>query len=151
MKQFLSFLSWILNDFRFGLLFTVTMACYHWGNFLEFREQDEYITNKLAFLIHDVTSKEYIPIILAIIAAFGVHSISPFFAKTKRKSSHSELQIYFDRLYGFLHHHNVDGTFFDFDKPVFFNPLYLSHGVVDTEYNWKSRRLSNVQQVITCQ
>ena len=90
-------------------------ALVYYHNVLQF----DYITNKPACLAHDAMQLEYIPVILSTIAAFGPHLIHPFFAKTKGKSTHSELREYFVTLYNSLMKKHIDSNFFEMSQPAF--------------------------------
>ena len=83
----------------------------------------------LACLCHEV-ELSYIRVVIATVAAFGVHLIAPFFAKTKStKVNHSDLQVYFENLYESLSNHSIDASFFSFEKPAFVgvSPYLFEH------------------------
>ena len=42
--------------------------------------------------VHDAMQFEYIPVILATLAAFGPHLIHPYFTKTKGRSTHPVME-----------------------------------------------------------
>ena len=109
-----------MKDGRFGLLSQCSaVICYHWEDFQNFLDGHDYITNKLACLVHDAMQFEYIPVILATIAAFGPHLIHPYFAKTKGRSTHSQLGEYFATLHNSLMTTEIDASFFEMLQPTF--------------------------------
>ena len=75
---------------------------FHWSDFDEFLDTHNYITNKLACLVHDGMEHEYVKVIACVCAAFGIHLVIPFHYKTKGNSYHSTLQLYFAQLYNNL-------------------------------------------------
>ena len=86
----------MMKDYRFGLLSkSCAIMCYHWQDFLDFLESHDYVTNKLACLLRDGMSNNYVKIVIAVAAAFDPQLIQPFFAKTKGKSTHSDLYTFF--------------------------------------------------------
>lgn len=110
----------LLKDARFAMLSrSCAIVSYHWDDFALFLDQNDYITNKLACLVRDGMAFEYIQVIIAVIAAFGVHLVSPFFVKTKGKSKHTELKTYFTSLYCDLMTEKIDDSFFTFEKPFY--------------------------------
>ena len=111
----------LLKDARFGLLSrSCAIVCYHWNDFMQFFDENDFITNKLACLCHDAVELSYIRVVIATVAAFGVHLVAPFFAKTKStKVNHSGLQEYFENLYESLVNQTIDASFFYFEKPAF--------------------------------
>ena len=109
-----------MKDGRFGLLSQCSaIICYHWEDFTDFLDQHDYTTNKLACLVHDTMQFEYIPVILSTIASFGPHLTHPYFAKTKGKSTHSELREYFVTLHNSLMNKHIDTNFFEMSQPAF--------------------------------
>ena len=71
-----------LKDERFACLpRCAAIVIYHWNGFLNFLDQHDYITNKLACLVRDAMEMEYILVVLTAVAAFGIHLVSPYFVK----------------------------------------------------------------------
>ena len=109
-----------LKDMRFGLLSqSCARVCYHWHDFQTFFEKNDYVTNKLACLCRDAMDLPHILTVAATLAAFGIHLISPFFAVTKGKSTHSELKQYFSDVHASLTQQTINEKFFDFDGEYF--------------------------------
>ena len=109
-----------LKDARFACLSRcAAIVLFHWEDFRDFLERNDCITNKLACLVRDAMELEYIRIVLAAVAAYGLQLISPFFRKTMGRSTHSELQHFFTKLYHLLKIHDLDSRFFQFDQPYF--------------------------------
>ena len=110
-----------MKDMRFGLL---SQSCarvyYHWDDFVEFFEKQDYVTNKLACLCRDAMDLPHIRTVAATLAAFGIHLVSPFFSKTKSsKSTHTDLKDYFSTVHNSLLNQEIDETFFTFDGEFF--------------------------------
>ena len=109
-----------LKDMRFGLL---SQSCarvfYHWNDFCTFFESLDYVTNKLACLCRDAMNLPHIRLVAATLAAFGIHLVSPFFAQTKGKSTHTELQAYFTEVHSSLLNDTIDESFFEFNGGYF--------------------------------
>ena len=104
------------KDSRFASLSeSAAVVCHHWDDFIEFLDQHDYITNKLACLVRDAMKFEYILVVLAVIATFGVQLISPYFFKTISKANHSQLKSYFTDVYNSLMNRFIDESFFTFD------------------------------------
>ena len=58
------------------------------------------IDNKLACLVRDILKQEYLPLVLAVVAAFGIQLIEPFHAITiSNKTTHQSLKQYFKALH----------------------------------------------------
>ena len=58
------------------------------------------IDNRLACIVRDILKQEYLPLVLAVIAAFGIQLIEPFHAVTiSKKTNHINLNIYLHALY----------------------------------------------------
>ena len=94
--------------------------CYHWEDFLSFLESHAYITNKLACLVRDAMTLDYIKVVIAVVAALGVHIVSPYHAMTIDKAAtHSSLKEFFNNLYSDLVSHQVGEDFFKFEVPEF--------------------------------
>ena len=94
--------------------------CYHWNDFCSFLEKHSYITNKLACLVRDALNLDYVKVVVAVVAAIGVHLISPYHAMTIHKdATHSSLQVSLKTLYNDLIDHEVNEDFFKFDAPEF--------------------------------
>ena len=109
-----------MKDFRFGALSkSCAVVCYHWQDFVEFLEGHDYVTNKLACLVRDGMSNEYIKPVIAVTAAFGIHVIQPYFAKCKGNSTHSQLRDFFQNLNNSLRNKEVLPEFFDFNAPFY--------------------------------
>ena len=106
-----------LKDAHFGCLSkSAAVTLYHWNDFKSFLENQDTITNKLACLIRDAMAFDYIKTVLAVVAAFGVHLIEPFFIITKSKATHSELQSTFTDMYSGLKYDDIDERFFNFES-----------------------------------
>ena len=96
---------------------------------------NDYITNKLACLCPDAMELPHIRIVAATLAAFGIHLISPFFATTKGKSMHAELQSYFSEVHHSLLNDDIDDSFFEFNGGFFKGiSSYLVDNIKKTEY-----------------
>ena len=110
-----------LKDARFGELSkSSAIMCYHWNDFCSFLEKHSYITNKLACLVRDALNLDYVKVVVAVVAAIGVHLISPYHAMTIHKdATHSSLQVSLKTLYNDLIDHEVNEDFFKFDAPEF--------------------------------
>ena len=86
------------------------------GNFLT---ENPQIVNKLACLARELLELPYLKTVFLVFAAFGVHIIEPFFAKTiKTTSTHTTLKKFYQELYDGLNT-SVGSSFFDFIKPHF--------------------------------
>ena len=105
-----------LKDARFGCLSkSAAVALYHWTDFQLFLSTHDTITNKLACLTRDAMEFDYIKSVLAVVAAFGIQLIEPFFIITKsKKATHSGLQSTFTDMYAGLKHDEIDENFFTF-------------------------------------
>jgi hypothetical protein len=79
---------------------------------------------------------EYIKTVLAVVAAFGVHLIEPFFIITKsQKTTHSELQSTFTDMYSGLKYGEINEDFFKFEKSAMKGVSNnLTRAVVRNEY-----------------
>ena len=125
-----------LKDARFGELSkSSAIMCYHWNDFCSFLESHSYITNKLACLVRDALKLDYVKVVVAVVAALGVHLVSPYHAMTIHKdATHSSLQVFFKTLYSDLINHEVDGDFFKFDAPEFHSVSQQLFDNVKKEY-----------------
>ena len=76
-KQEKSVHLFLLKDAHFEALSkSSAIVCHHWDDFCSFLESHKDVTNKLACLVHDALSLDYIKIVIAVVAAIGVH-LSP--------------------------------------------------------------------------
>ena len=125
-----------LKDYRFGCLSqSSAVAVYHWFDFLDFLHQHDYITNKLACLVRDSMQFDYIIVVLIVVAAFGIHLISPLFIKTKGKATHSDLKLFFTKVHTSLLNDSIDERFFQFLEPCIDGvSKYVFDTLVKTEY-----------------
>ena len=107
-----------LKDARFGCLSkSAAVALYHWADFESFLNTHDTITNKLACLTRDAMKFGYIKTVLAVVAAFGIQLIEPFFIITKsQKVTHSRLQSTFTDMYAGLQYDEIDEQFFKFES-----------------------------------
>ena len=110
-----------LKDARFGALSkSSAIMCYHWQDFCSFLESHAYITNKLACLVRDALSLDYVKVVIAVLAAFGVHLVSPYHAITIVKTTtHTSEEVFLKSLYADLISHNIGEDFFKFEAPEF--------------------------------
>ena len=117
MTSLLSWRSKTRKSFCLNLKIHDLLHCHHWDDFIAFLDQHDYITNKLACLMRDAMQFEYILVILAVIASFGAHLISPYFFKTIGKATHSQLQTFFTDVYSCLINKTINESFFKFEQP----------------------------------
>lgn len=111
----------LLKDARFGALSkSSAVMCYHWDDFCSFLSSHEYVTNKLACLVRDALSLEYIKVVISVIAAFGLHLVAPFHAMTiSCKATHSSLKEFFSLLHDDLKSLQINEEFLKLEHPVF--------------------------------
>ena len=87
--------------------------CHHWEDFSNFLETHGYITNKLACLVRDSLSLDYVKIVIAVVAVFGIQIISPYHAMTiSTSATHSKLKVTFESVYGEMTKMNAKDFFF---------------------------------------
>ena len=110
-----------LKDARFGALSkSSAIMCHHWEDFSNFLETHGYITNKLACLVRDSLSLDYVKIVIAVVAVFGIQIISPYHAMTiSTSATHSKLKVTFESLYGEMTKMNAKDNFFNLEEPAF--------------------------------
>ena len=110
-----------LKDAHFGKLSkSSAIMCYHWDDFTCFLESFSEISNKLACLARDALNLQYVKVVIAVVAAIGVHLISPYHAKTiSKKENHTSLKWYLKILHSELSTFSVDEEFFKFVEPAF--------------------------------
>ena len=110
-----------LKDAHFGHLSkSCAIMCYHWNDFTSFLETYSEITNKLACLVRDALKLDYVKVVIAVVAAIGVHLVSPYHAMTiSKKATHTSLEVFLKTLYSDLINHCVCEDFFHFLEPEF--------------------------------
>ena len=109
-----------LKDARFGCLSRCcALVCYHFDDIREFLDNHDYVTIKLACLVRDACNQEYIKVVVVVVAALGVHVITPYHSITiSSTTDHSSLQTYLNNLYTSLTNFVVTPQFFELDRPM---------------------------------
>ena len=84
-----------LKDAHFGKLSKCSaIMCYHWNDFSSFLESYSDITNKLACLVRDALNLDYVKVVIVVMAAIGVHLVSPYHAMTiSQNATHKRLKV----------------------------------------------------------
>ena len=110
-----------LKDAHFGKLSKCSaIMCYHWNDFSSFLESYSDITNKLACLVRDALNLDYVKVVIVVMAAIGVHLVSPYHAMTiSQNATHKRLEVFYETLYNILINHSVGEDFFKFIEPEF--------------------------------
>ena len=93
-----------LKDAHFGKLSKCSaIMCYHWNDFSSFLESYSDITNKLACLVRDALNLDYVKVVIVVMAAIGVHLVSPYHAMTiSQNATHKRLKVFYETLYNIL-------------------------------------------------
>ena len=125
-----------LKDAHFGQLSkSCAIMCYHWNDFSSFLESYSDITNKLACLVRDALNLDYVKVVIAVVAAIGVHLVSPYHAMTiSQNATHSRLKVFYETLYNILINHSVGEDFFKFIEPEFDSVCPKLLGAVKKDY-----------------
>ena len=91
----------LYKDERFGCFPKACAVCLYSRDLIQdFLLSHPDISNRLACLVRDIYSQEYVKRVLAVAAAYGVHLIEPFHATTISKSSnHNTLKVFFKGLH----------------------------------------------------
>ena len=91
----------LYKDERFGCFPKACAVCLYSRDLLnEFLLSHPDIDNKLACIVRDVYQQEYLVLVLAVVAAFGLQLVEPFHAVTISKSStHYTLMTFFYNLH----------------------------------------------------
>ena len=75
------------------------------------------IDNRLACIVRDTYDQEYLVLVLAVVGAFGLQLVEPFYSKTlSKKSNHSTLMVFFQQLYQKMGS-ELDEDFFNLQEP----------------------------------
>ena len=111
----------LLKEARFGALSrSAAIMCYHWDDFFSFLSSHDYITNKLACLVRDALSLEYVKVVVSVVAIVGMQIITPYHAMTISKTAtHSKLKVMFESLYEELTSKEINCDFFQLEQPAF--------------------------------
>ena len=108
----------LYKDERFGCFPKACAVCLYSREILqEFLMSHPDIDNRLPCLVRDIYGHEYLKLVMAVVAVFGIQLIEPFHATTiSKQSNHNTLTIFFKN----LHDHMsvpITNQFFDMDNP----------------------------------
>ena len=137
----------LYKDERFGCFPKACAVCIYSRDLLnEFLTSHPDIDNKLACIVRDVYKQEYMELVLAVVAAFGLQLIEPFHAKTISKSStHDSLTIFFRNLHEAMEN-PIDVSFFLLEKPWY--PGVSQRLFDDVKEGYKSHVVKSIVSVL---
>ena len=100
-EQVCSYKMFLYKDERFGCFPKACAVCLYSRDILQdFLLGHPEIDNRLACLVRDIYSQEYVKLVLTVVSVFGVQLVEPFHAKTVSKNSnHNSLKQIFQGLY----------------------------------------------------
>ena len=109
-----------MKDSRFGYLSKASaVTLYHWDDFSDYLATYQLIDNKLACLVRDAMKLDFIKIVLAVIAVFGVQLVEPYYQKTtSTKVNHSELCSFFTEIHAGLKFDDTNDDFMEMTQPL---------------------------------
>ena len=96
-----SYEMFLYKDERFGCFPKACAVCLFSRDLIkDFLSEHPNITNRLACLVRDIHNLEYVALVMAVVAAFGIHLIETFHAVTiSKKSNHDSLTVFYRGLH----------------------------------------------------
>ena len=96
-EQGKSYAMFLYKDERFGCFPKACAVCIYSRELLqEFLLSHPDIDNRLACIVRDIYSQDYLKLVMAVVAVFGLQLIETFHAKTVSKTSnHNTLKVFF--------------------------------------------------------